>query len=163
MAVRPIRSGGDLDQAYDRAGTAMAPLGLGAAERPRVTIEARGAAPYRVGPKIRGALVVEGERHGRRVSVTMPGEGVRSGSEVRLAGPSVPFGFRARNGRLKAEEGAPEAVGEMLASMPNSVRWNGMRGTADASGIIVERMSGQAGDWLLDLWLAERLVGAVER
>jgi hypothetical protein len=69
-----------MDSAYDKVGLAMAPLGLEVSERPKVNIEVREATTGRVGPKIHGALVLSGERHGRRVSVRL---GDKS-SEVRV-------------------------------------------------------------------------------
>ena len=63
----------------------MAPLGLEVTERPQVNIEVREATTGRVGPKIRGALVLCGERHGRQVSMRM-GDG-RSEVTVRVASP----------------------------------------------------------------------------
>ena len=157
-----LRAGGGLDRAYDSASRAMAPLGLTIVERPEVTIAARGAAPFRMGPKLHGALVMEGRRHDRAVTVAMPtSEGVRAPSAVHVAAAATAsYEFRARDGRLKATEGAPEAVREALAAIPSSPRWNGVRGRADASGITVERKSSGGADWLLDLWLSERLAVA---
>lgn len=155
---RLLTSGGELDQAYERANRAMAPLGLTVAERPQVTIETRSAAPPRVGSALHGALVLAGERHGHQVTVQMPaGEGIRSASEVRLATNAPAFQFRARDGRLEADDGAPPAIREALEQLPNSQRWNGVRGTGDKEGIVVERTGVKGDDWVLDLWLAERL------
>ena len=159
-----LRAGGGLDQAYDSARRAMAPLGLTVVERPEVRIEARGAARFRMGPKLHGALVMEGRRHDRPVTVAMPtSEGVRSPSTVHVAmATTASYEFGARDGHLKAAESAPEAVREALAAIPNSPRWNGVRGRADADGITVERKSSGGADWLLDLWLSERLAAAAD-
>ena len=54
--------------------------------------------------------------------------GVRSASEVALAGAAPEFEFKARDGRLKAGEGAPDAVAAALKAVPNSTRWNGREG-----------------------------------
>ena len=50
----------------------MAPLGLKVVERPTIVIEPKGVAPFRMGPTLRGALVLEGVRHGRDITVRMP-------------------------------------------------------------------------------------------
>ncbi len=68
-SFRALAPGGEMDSAYDKVGLAMAPLGLEVTERPKVSIETREATTGRVGPKIHGALVLSGERHGRQVSV----------------------------------------------------------------------------------------------
>ena len=157
--------GGGLDQAYERAGRAMAPLGLRVVEHPELAIEPKGVAPYRMGPALHGALVLEGERHGRRVRVRMPADGaVRTPSEVRIALTPPAFAFRARDGGLRGEPKLepPEAVRLALEQVPSSTRWNGVRGGGGpADGIVVERRSATGGDWLLDLWLAERLADAL--
>lgn len=116
-----LAAGGGLDQAYERVDRAMAPLGLSVTETPTITIDPRYIAPLRFGPKIRGELVVEGERHGRPVHV-----------------------------RMGQSTGAP-----------NSTRWNGVHGGGGEDGIAVERKGAQQGDWLLDLWVAERLADAM--
>ncbi len=70
-SFRALAPGGEMDAAYDKVGLAMAPLGLEVTERPKVSIETREATTGRVGPKIHGALVLSGERHGRQVSVRL--------------------------------------------------------------------------------------------
>lgn len=156
--------GGGLDRVYENAGQAMEPLGLSLVEHPDVTIRPKGVAPYRMGPELQGALVLEGDRHGRRVSVRMPaGRGVRSLSEIHVSVAAPEFDFKARDGRLKAGKDAPESVAELLKAVPNSVRWNGVRGGARNGGVDVERKSVKESDWLLDLWLAERIAEAAGR
>jgi hypothetical protein len=156
--------GGGLDEAYDASSRAMAPLGLRVVEHPEVRIQPKYVAPLRMGPVLHGQLAMEGERHGRKVSVHMPASaGVRTPCEVRVEVDSPGFEFKSRDGRLKAAEGAPPAVAEALASVPNSTRWNGVRGGAGGEGIVVTRKSSHTSDWLLDLWLAERLTGAIAR
>jgi hypothetical protein len=161
-SVSLLASGGGLDQAYDQAGRAMAPLGLAVTEHPTVTIEAKYVGPpFRMGPAIHGTLVLEGERHGRAVTVRMPSGGVRTTSQIYVSASSPEFEFRVRDGRLKAKTGAPEALGQVLANVPNSTRWNGVHGGGGPDGIAVERKGSQSGDWMLDLWLAERLADAL--
>jgi hypothetical protein len=70
-SFRALAPGGEMDSAYDKVGVAMAPLGLEVTERPKVNIEVREATTGRVGPKIHGALVLSGERHGRPVSIRL--------------------------------------------------------------------------------------------
>ena len=156
-----FRSGGDFDKAYDIAGRAMAPLGLEVVEKPTLHIEAKSAAPFRLGPALHGALVLEGRRHGRDVTIRMPTGGVRAASEVSLAGTAPEFEFKTRDGRLKAGKGTPAAVAAALAAVPNSTRWNGVKGGGDEEGVAVSRKGAASGDMLLDLWLAERLAEAL--
>jgi hypothetical protein len=163
-SVRLMMPGGDFDQAYERTSRALAPLGLTVVEHPSLSIEPKGVAPYRMGPALHGALVLAGERHGHAVDVSMPvGAGVRSPSSVTVHAPaSEPFEFRARDGRLKAADGAPAAVRDSLSEIPNSPVWNGARGRADADGITIERKNAGGEDWLRDLWLAERVAALLE-
>jgi hypothetical protein len=51
----------------------------------------------------------------------------------------------------------------VLKRVPNSTRWNGVQGSGGDGGIEVERKCSGSGDWLLDLWLAERLADALAR
>lgn len=90
-SVRALAPGGQLDEGYERVGEAMAPLGLGVAERPQVSIETRDATTGRVGPKIHGALVLEGERHGRPVSVRLGPK-----SEVTVGEPCREFEAKSK-------------------------------------------------------------------
>ena len=157
-----VGGGGDVAKAYEAANRAMAPLGLELTERLQITIEPKSVAPFRLGPGVHGATEFAGERHGRTVTVRMPAdESTRSMCQVRVAVKAPEFEFRTRDGRLKAADGAPAAVAEALKSVPNSPRWNGLRGTAGPEGIEVEHKGVGHGDWLLDLWLAERLAAAV--
>lgn len=73
-SVRALMPGGELDRGYENVGRAMAPLGLAVTERPQVDIEMREATTGRVGPRVRGALVLSGERHGRPVTVRLGGD-----------------------------------------------------------------------------------------
>jgi hypothetical protein len=157
-----LAGGGDIGKAYDTANRAMAPLGLELTEKLKITIEPKSVAPFRLGPGVHGATEFAGERHGRRVTVRMPAdESVRSLCQVRVAGAAPEFEFRARDGRLKAEDDAPAAVKEALKTVPNSPRWNGLRGSAGSEGIEIEHKGIGHGDWLLDLWLAERVAEAL--
>ncbi len=69
--------------------------------------------------------------------------------------------MKSRDGRIVAVGEAPEAVKDALAGVKASTRWNGVKGSGGPDGIALER-KGQAGsDWLLDLWLGERLADAL--
>jgi hypothetical protein len=131
-SVRALMPGGELDRGYENVDKAMAPLGLAVSERPSVSIETRDAVTGRVGPKIRGELVLEGERHGRRVRVRLGSTETASRSEVTLAVAGNEFVAGSR--KVKVESG-PE-------------------------GIVITRKGGGQSDWLCDLWLAERLAEA---
>lgn len=156
-----LRGGGELDDAYAHVGTAMAPLGLALAERPTVWFELRLDRPL-FSPDFAGALVLAGRRHGRDVSVCFPagGSGVRAPSAVTLAGAFDELEVRFRDGRLRAERGAPPGVGRALGSLPASDRWKDVRVEGGPEGLAVYRRSSGEGDWLRDLWLAERIAGA---
>ncbi|HEU5063947.1 MAG TPA: hypothetical protein VFT79_12480 [Solirubrobacterales bacterium] len=128
-SFRALAPGGEVDSGYEKVGLAMAPLGLEVTERPQVNIEMRDPVTPRMGPKIRGALVLSGMRHGRQVSVRLGSTEVRSTSEVAVAAPCHPF--EAKSKRVSVSSG-PE-------------------------GVVVTRKGGGQSDWLCDLWLAERL------
>ncbi|HEY7950676.1 MAG TPA: hypothetical protein VID51_07585 [Solirubrobacterales bacterium] len=152
-SIRAVAPGGEMDKGYENVGLAMAPLGFEVTERPKVSIETRDATTGRVGPKIRGALVLSGERHGRQVSVRL-GDG-RSEVKVLVATPE--FEAKARDGRVRPAKDAPAAVAEALKASPNSTRWKKVTAEGGPEGIVVTRKDGEQADWLCDLWLAELL------
>jgi hypothetical protein len=160
-SVRALAPGGELDSGYEKAGLAMAPLGFEVTERPKVSIETREATTGRVGPKIRGALVLSGERHGRPVSVRLASGEVSSTSEVTVAIAAPGFEAKSRDGRVRAAKDAPAAIAEALQAVPNSTRWKKVKAEGGPEGILVTRKGGAQADWLCDLWLAERLADAV--
>jgi len=156
-SIRALMPGGELDRGYENVGKAMAPLGLAVTERPSVSIEMREPVTPRMGPKIRGALVLGGERNGRAVSIRL-GEGeTGSRSEVSVAAALPEFEAKSRDGRVRAAEGAPENVVAALKAVPNSTRWKKVAVEGGPEGIVVARKGGGQSDWLCDLWLAERL------
>ena len=159
-SIRAVAPGGEMDQGYDRVERAMAPLGLEVSERPTVGIEMRDPVQPRIGPKIRGALELSGERHGRRVSVRLGSGEVSSTSEVALHAPVAEFEAKSRDGRVRAADGAPEAIVAALAEVPNSTRWRRLKVSGGPEGIVVSRKGSEQSDWLCDLWLAERLASA---
>lgn len=154
--VRALMPGGEMDQGYAKLGTAMAPLGLEVTERPQVSIEVREATTGRVGPRVHGALVLSGQRHGRPVSVRM----ADGRSEVRVGTPTPTFEAKSRDGRVRPAEDAPAEVGAALGEVPNSTRWRKVTVEGGPEGVVVKRKGEVQASWLCDLWLAERLADA---
>ena len=107
-SFRALAPGGEMDSAYEKVGLAMAPLGLEVTERPKVNIETREATTGRVGPKIHGALVLSGERHGRRVSIRL---GDKS-SEISLHESCGEYATSSN--RVKVESGPDITIEEDL-------------------------------------------------
>ncbi len=156
-SIRTLAPGGEMDRGYDNVSRAMAPLGLEVTERPKVNIETREATTGRVGPTVRGALVLSGERHGRPVSIRLGGEERTGASEISVTAPAPEFSAKSRDGRVRPGDGAPETVVAALKAIPNSTRWKKVTVVGSPEGIKVARKSGEQSDWLCDLWLAERL------
>jgi hypothetical protein len=159
-SVRALAPGGELDQGYEKVGLAMAPLGFEVTERPKVNIEVREATTGRVGPKIHGALVLSGERHGRPVSVRIGSGEVSSRSEVTVRVATPEFKAKSRDGKVRPGDVVPAPFAAALRDMPNSTRWKKMTVEGGPEGIVVARKGGEQADWLCDLWLAERLAEA---
>ena len=155
-SIRALMPGGEMDKGYENIGVAMAPLGFEVTERPQVSIETRDAVTGRVGPKVHGALVLEGERNGRRVSVRLAG----GDSEVTVAAVTPEFEAKARDGRVRPVDGTPENLVAALKAVPNSTRWKKATVEGGPGGIEIVRKGGGQADWLCDLWLAERLASA---
>jgi hypothetical protein len=132
-------------------------LGLEVTERPSVNIEVREATTGRVGPKIRGALVLNGERDGRQVSIRLGNTETTTRTEVTVAAPVAEFKAKSSDGRVCPADGAAESVAAVLASVPNSIRWKKVVVEGGPEGVTVIRKGGEQADWLCDLWLAERL------
>lgn len=150
--------GGSVDQAYETAGKAIEPLGLEMTAHPEVGIEPRPVPPYTFKSRISGPLVMEGERHGRRVRVVNDG----GASEVSVESRAPAFEAKARDGRIRLGEDGPAPLRNALEGVPASTRWNGVTVEGGADGIVVRRKRDNGGDFLRDLWLAERLAGAVK-
>jgi hypothetical protein len=104
-SFRALAPGGEMDQGYEKVGLAMAPLGFEVTERPKVDIETRDAVSGRVGPKIRGALVLSGERHWRPVSVRLGSGEVSSTSEVTVGVATTEFEAKSRDGKGAPAQG----------------------------------------------------------
>jgi hypothetical protein len=151
-SVRAVGSGGEVDQGFDRIDRAMRPLGLKMAERPELRFEPRMPPMWGANARLRGSLILEGERHGHKVVVNQVD--TESTTTVRASTPS--FEAKARDGRIRAGRDAPQALAAALEGIPNSTRWKGVRVRGGRSGIEVER-KGDPGAWMCDLWLAESL------
>lgn len=156
-SFRALAPGGDMDQGYESVGRAMAPLGFEVSERPTVNIEMRDPVQGRMGPRIHGALVLSGERHGRQVAVRLGSGEVSSQTEVTVRAPVATFEAKSRDGRVRPAAGAPEAIAAALKAVPNSTRWKRVKVEGGPEGIVVARKGGEQSDWLCDLWLAEQL------
>ncbi len=156
-AIRALAPGGEMDSAYDNVALAMAPLGFEVTERPKVNIEVREATTGRVGPRVHGALVLSGERHGRAVTVRLGSGEVSPHSEVAVAAASPEFKAKSRDGKVRPGDEVPAALASALRTMPNSTRWKKLTVEGGPEGIVVARKGGAQADWLCDLWLAERL------
>jgi hypothetical protein len=159
-SFRALAPGGEMDSAYDKVGVAMAPLGLEVTERPKVSIEVREATTGRVGPKVHGALVLNGERHGRAVSVRLGSGEVSPHSEVTVRVATPEFKAKSRDGKVRPGDEVPAPFATALRGMPNSTRWKKLTVEGGPGGIVVARKGGVQADWLCDLWLAERLADA---
>jgi len=158
--ARTLMPGGTLDQGYERTDSAMAPLGLEVTERPRIRIEPRVAQPG-MRSRLEGAVALSGKRHGRDVSVRFESGVVRPVSEVAIGAKTPEFALKARDGRLRSPDGTQESVTAVLAELPASTRWRGVSVEGGPDGIVVQRKGNAQGEWLCDLWLAERLAEAL--
>ena len=161
-SVRITMSGGQIEQGFDRMSDAMAPLGLTVTGRPKVKLRQRGPVQPGFSAGLDGAVVLEGERHGRAVTITLPPlTGLKPRSETALSGATPDFALEARYQRLHAENGAPAEVEGVLVKLAPSERWTGVTARGGPDGIGFVRKGDSGGEWLLDLWLAERLADAL--
>jgi hypothetical protein len=128
-SFRAIGPGGELQQSYERMDRAMKPLGLRVTARPQGGFEPRGPTMPGFDYRLRGATELSGERQGRQVTVRFGGHEDAGLSEVEVTTPC--HEFEAKSKRVAVRSGA--------------------------GGIVVSRRKAQQGEWLCDLWLAERL------
>jgi len=150
--------GGDLDQGYAATDRAIAPLGLRIIERPQVGAGPRMPPAPGMKTYITGALRIAGNRHGRKVEIELGGGAI----EIDIAVPSPEFSARSADGKLRNKDGLPPEIDQALAQVPASAGWKNLNASGDADGIHLRRKrSTEPRDWLCDLWLAERLAGAV--
>ncbi|MFL5823132.1 MAG: hypothetical protein ACJ764_06795 [Solirubrobacteraceae bacterium] len=159
---RLLVNGQGLDGAYDLSDQVMAPLGLSVTERYNISFEPR-VAQGGWHAATRGALEMQGERYGRRVTIRTPATGgVRSPRSVRVTTPSRQrFELSGRGGRIAPKGSVPAALAETLSSLPASDAWNGVRVHMEGGVVSVDRKSAQGRDPLLDLWLAEHIADAL--
>lgn len=155
LAVRVVRPGGTLDQAYAAGDEQLAPLGLRGEERPDLVVVPR-LAGEGVQSKLVGPTVLSGERHGRAVEITLDG----SRSETRIAAPSSAYKLEGHRQRVRLDGDAPAAVRRVVDELRASPRWTGMKLEAGPDGIVVSRRGSANREWLYDVWLAERLASA---
>lgn len=151
-AIRAIGPGGDIDQGYERTDIAMRPLGLELTARPELKFQPRMPPMWGANARLRGPMILEGHRH--RHGVTVHQEG--SDSQVTVKKSVAQFAATVRDGRLKGQKGTAASVEEVLAEIPNSTRWKGVKVHGGSDGVVVDR-DDSLQDWLCDLWLAERL------
>ena len=156
-SIRAIGPGGEIDKSYERTDRAMKPLGLAVSEKPSGGFEMRYPTQPGFDYRLRGWTVLSGERHGRGAMVRLGGHEDAGTSEVIVAAPGPEWSARSRDGRIRAADGAPEAIVAALAAVPSSTRWKRVEVSAGPEGIVVARKRGEQRDWLCDLWLAERL------
>ncbi len=131
-SFRAIGPGGELDQGYARLERAMQPLGLQLTARPKGGFEPRGPTMPGFDYRLHGLTELSGERHGRAVAVRFGGHEEAGHSEVAIATPCGEF--EAESKRVVVRSGP--------------------------GGLVVARRKAAPGDWLCDLWLAERLLAA---
>jgi hypothetical protein len=158
LIARIVMPSGTVSQAYRAGADMLSPLGLDMTQQPKVGLNPRFDRPG-YSAKMVGAFALEGQRHGRHVSMRRESDGP---TVVSIGGAYPEFGVKSDGDRLKAARGAPREVGRALGSLSRSKRWKGMELCAGGDGITVERRKDSSGfDWLCDLWLAERLADAV--
>jgi hypothetical protein len=139
----------------------LRPLGLAVVETPTLDLKriARTAVQGPWALVSGGGTVLAGTRHDRSVQIVVDGE--RNYTVVEAQVPS--FTVQSREGKLVAGKGAPKAVKESLRELRQARRWVGMELHAGPEGIAVERIPDRRQNmWLYDLWLAERLLEALE-
>jgi hypothetical protein len=157
LVVRIFIPSGTVGQAFAASADMLSPLGLDMTEQPRVGLNPRVDRPG-YSPKMVGTFALEGERHGRRVSMRRDGDGP---TVVSVGGEYPQFTVKADGDRLRAARGAPREVGRALGSLSRSKAWKGVEVAGGPDGIAVRRRRDMGFDWLCDLWLAERLADAL--
>ena len=153
LSSQVLGAGGTLAPAYAAAEPTMRPLGLVMTSAPRLETSPR-AAGRGMQKEIVGAAVYEGNRHGRAVMLRLD-----SATKTTIAGTYPGFTIRNRSGKLQAAANAPATVKSVVAPLAASPLWRGVNVHGDAGGIVVTRKDNR-GNWMCDLWLAERLADA---
>lgn len=129
-SFRAIGPGGELQQGYERLDRALSPLGLQVTSRPQGSFEPRGPTMPGFDYRLLGITELSGELHGRQVEISFGGHEEAGRSAVAITVPC--HEFEAKSKRVEVRSGP--------------------------DGIVVSRQKAGQGDWLCDLWLAERLV-----
>jgi hypothetical protein len=138
----------------------LAPLGLALAEPPSDKPYISGILSIGQAMSHEGATVFNGSRRGRQVHVETIGKHSYTWAQ---AGTPL-FEIHSQEGKLVADEDAPQAVIEALKGLRKAKRWRGVEVTGGPEGIGIERESKGQNMWLYDLWLIERLLeGLTER
>jgi hypothetical protein len=158
LVARIVIPSGTVGRAYRAGADMLSPLGLDMTQQPRVGVNPRIDRPG-YSAKMVGTFALEGERHGRRVTMARESDGPTT---VTVGGSYPEFSVKSDGDRLRAARGAPAGVGRALGSLGRSKEWKGVELKAGGDGIAVERRRDSSGyGWLCDLWLAERLADAV--
>jgi hypothetical protein len=142
-------SGGAAEAAY------LKPLGLAIVETPTIGL---GTAGGEVRHQVEGATVLGGVRRGRTVQIEAYGKY----TYTFVQGNLPRFTVHSDEGKLAPGKNAPDAIVKSLKSLRKAKRWKGIELEAGSAGIAVERESRGQNMWLYDLWLAERLLEAME-
>ncbi|HEU5104225.1 MAG TPA: hypothetical protein VFU11_00135 [Solirubrobacterales bacterium] len=125
-----IGPGGALDQGYEGTERAMKPLGLALTARPKGGFEPRGPTMPGFDYRLRGVTELSGERHGQKVVIRFGGYEEAGQSQVHVAASCRDYDAESK--RVAVHSGP--------------------------DGLIISRSKAKPGDWLCDLWLAERLL-----
>ncbi len=148
LLPRNMRTARKLSDDYNSA------LGLAISATPTIILLPR-IGTDGIGAHAMGPTTFEGQRYGRHVVV----DTYAGSTAVLVLAPVEPFEAVGDGGTLRLESGPP-AVQQVLAAVPGDRRWSRVRVRGDSRGIEVTRKgSALDSDWLLDLWLAERLAG----
>lgn len=128
-------------------------LGLAISRTPSIILLPRvgtdGVGAHTIGP-----TTFEGDRYARHVVV----DAYAGSTAVPVQQHTDTFEVVGKDGRLQVEQG-PAWVQSVLAGVPQDPRWHKVRIRGSAQGVLAERRgSALDSDWMLDLWLAERLL-----
>jgi hypothetical protein len=139
----------------------LRPLGLNVAQMPTKSFKTMASAvvgaPW--ASVAARSKVMEGIRHDRPVQIVIDGK--RTYTMIKARVPS--FTVESKEGKLVAGKGAPRAVTRSLSGLRKAKRWQDLELRGEPDGIVVERTPGRRQNmWLYDLWLAERLLEALE-
>ena len=146
-------------RAADGGGSMLEPLGLEITSLPSVGISHGSGSATGLGARVSGASVMEGERHGRHVRVSL---GERHVTEV--SGRAPEFEIEQKKERVRARPGAPAAIEKLLSGLGPSPHWAKLRKVSGGpQGVVAERKVDADNGWLWDLWLCERLLDELDR